>query len=330
MYKKDAALKEEMVKYFDLPEAGKEPRPVFYIEDKGKKYFGYTPNLRLFYDHSIHDGLRQNDNQSDMVREMFGYADKDASFKSRVSFSEAIVWDESVRETGPKAYILGGPKASSYLDYLKQNENKDTATYNDDDSELRGVKQYWLREKAVTMEAVIKDSNDNEKVLSKFTAVPQGAVFEGTVRFHNLTKEELGLLIFSLELHRGESRQNIGKAKAFGYGAFEASIEKIERYDAEKAYSFDEFALNPYSDVTAEKNDITNSFKSMILNWYNQRFNKSFKNIEQAPNIRDLFTMKSVIIPDDDIRYMKLDEYSSNGRKPLPTVNEYKKRSLNN
>lgn len=324
--KDDKKLKEEMTKYFDLPKEGEEPRPVFYINlGKNKIYFGYTPNLRIFYDYSIHDGLKQIEKSTDMVREMFGYADNDSSFKSRVSFSEAIVWNNSIRETGVQSYVLGGPKASSYLDYIQQSEN-DTMTYNDKEFELRGVKQYWIRNQAVQNGTVVREDNGNDNVKSKFTAVPRGSVFEGTVRFHNLTKEELGLLLFSLELNPGESIQNIGKAKAFGYGAVNATIDRLERYDCEKAYSLDSFEVNPYLDLTSKKDDIVKSFKEMILNWYNCVHSESNNTVEEIPNLKDFFTMKRVTAVDNDIRYMILDEYKKNKREPLPTVNDYKDR----
>lgn len=323
--KSDKSLKEKMTKYFDLPEEGDEPRPVFYIKLGKRIYFGYTPNLRIFYDHSIHDGLKQIEKSTDMVREMFGYTDKDSSFKSRVSFSEAIVWNDSIRETPEQAYILGGPKASSYLYYIQQPEN-DVKTYNDKDFELRGVKQYWLRNQAVENRTVVREDNGNDNVKSKFTAVPKGSVFEGTLRFHNLTKEELGLLLFSLELHPGESTQNIGKAKAFGYGAVKVTIDRLERYDSEKAYFLESFEVNPYMDLTSEKDNIVKSFKDMILNWYNHVHDEPSNTVEEIPNLKDFFTMKRVTAVDNDIRYMILDEYKKNKREPLPTVNDYKDR----
>ena len=324
--KSDPKLKEKMAKYFDLPELGNSPRPVFYIERGSKIYFGYTPNLRIFYEHSIQEGLKQTSKPTDMVRELFGYADKESSFKSRVSFSEAIVWDDKILETESKSYLLGGPKASSYLDYLKQYPEKADKTYNDDDFELRGVKQYWLRNDTVSNGTVIQEDNGNENVRSKFTAVPKGAVFEGTVRFNNLTKEELGLLLYSLELNSGESIQNVGKAKAFGYGAVSVSVNHIESFNNEKAYSLDDFVIKPYVDITASKGDLENSFKHMILDWYNNTYKKSYKDIEEVPNLRDLFTMKRIISTDKDIRFMTLKEYNGNGRKPLPRVDDYKKK----
>ncbi len=128
-----------------------------------------------------------------------------------------------------------------------------------------------------------------------------------------------------MELHSDESIQNIGKAKAFGYGAVSVSVDQIESFNNEKAYSLDDFVIKPYVDITSAKEELINSFKNMILDWYNNTHKKPYKDIDEVPNLRDLFTMKSIVSNDKDIRFMRLEDYNSNGRKPLPRVDDYKK-----
>mgnify|MGYP004451383627 CR=1 FL=1 len=69
-------------KFFALPENG-EVKPVFYIWRDGRLYFGYTPRLRLFYKHSVKEGLKQGKVNMDFAKAMFGYANDASAYKSR-------------------------------------------------------------------------------------------------------------------------------------------------------------------------------------------------------------------------------------------------------
>lgn len=91
------------------PENG-EIKPVFYIELDGKLYFGFTPRLRLFYEKEIYDGLskEQRDNSLDYCKSMFGFATDNESYRSRLSFQEAVI-DKNISENGKTAVVLGEP-----------------------------------------------------------------------------------------------------------------------------------------------------------------------------------------------------------------------------
>ena len=138
--------------YFDLPKEG-EMRPVFYIRLDGRLYFGFTPRLRLFYDHTVKEGLRQSWKTGgiDYAKAMFGFAAPEKSYKSKLSFSDAVLQEE-VGCGKEQELILAEPKPTSYFDYLKQGGNT-PATYNTDNFELRGVKQYWLHNGLVPVDA---------------------------------------------------------------------------------------------------------------------------------------------------------------------------------
>ena len=79
---------------------------------------------------------------------MFGYSNEKESYKSRLSFSDAIVKNQSVTENGVKKVILSEPKPTSYMDYLNQDKYQNAITYNTRGFQLRGVKQYWLHQSA--------------------------------------------------------------------------------------------------------------------------------------------------------------------------------------
>lgn len=316
--KKENTLKQFGGKeYFDLPEEG-EMRPIFYIQLGGRLYFGFTPRLRLFYDHKVKEGLKQEwkDGNVDYGKALFGYASKDKSYKSyksKLSFSDAVL-KEGIEESVVQKLILAEPKSTSCLDYLKQNSDN-SVTYNTDDFELRGAKQYWLHDTLVPAEVTAK----SEKVASKMYPLKKGAIFTGKIRFQNLTEDELGLLLWAVRLKDG-SQMNVGKAKAYGYGRISVTILEAKKLDLKNAYKTDGvLCLDPFCQI-----DIDSAIES-----YKTEINKHLgkKTIDELPHIRDFFIMKdSEKIPDNKrTRYMKIknekDENEFQKRKkPLPTI----------
>lgn len=308
--KKENTLKQFGGKeYFDLPKEGK-MKPVFYIRLDGRLYFGFTPRLRLFYEHMLKEGLHQKweADSVDYAMALFGYATPEKSYKSKVSFSDAVL-QGNIKQGTKKKLILAEPKPTSYLDYLKQNGNT-PVTYNTDHFELRGAKQYWLHKSLVPTENNIT----NEKAASTITPLEQGAQFIGKVRFQNLTEDELGLLLWAIKLNQ-DSQMNVGKAKAYGYGRISLEITETVKVDMKRAYQSDtELCLNPFTKVDVDR----------AIEHYKTEINQYLgKPIDQLPHIRDFFLMKDAgRIPDDkQTRYMKIDarEYQSR-TEALPAV----------
>ena len=296
--------------YFDLPKEG-EMRPVFYIRLDGRLYFGFTPRLRLFYEHTVKEGLRQEwkAGSIDYARAMFGFSTPEKSYKSKLSFSDAVI----TKETEPgkeQKRILAEPKPTSYLDYLKQ-DGKNPVTYNSDGFELRGVKQYWLHNQPVPA-----GEPRSEKAATGIRPLNAGARFTGKIRFRNLTEDELGLLLWAVRLNEG-SQMNVGKAKAYGYGRIAVEIKEAKKLDMRRAYKSEEaLCLDPFCDIEIGK--AIECYKKEIGHYLGD------KAIDELLHIRNFFSMKdSRNIPDDkQTRYMSIDakEYQSRN-KPLPAVN---------
>lgn len=306
--KKNTLKRFKNMNYFNLPQKEGEYKPVFYVELNGKLYFGFTPRIRLFYEHNIKEGFLQQQKEFDYAKSIFGCIDgSKTGYKSKVSFSDAVIQGNG--EIGDtKKLILAGPKPTSYLDYIKQSDQ--TMTYNQEDFELRGIKQYWLHNEMPKVE-----QTDKEKAASTISPLKAGAIFEGKVRFQNLTREELGLLVWSIKLN-DNSWMNVGKAKAYGYGVIAFSDIRVKVVDNKLAYSFDtDFEIDPMKAV-----DIAE-----YINGYKEEINKKLgnKKIDELPSIKDFFAMKdSTCIPNnEDIRYMSIEnrEYQSR-KKPLKSV----------
>ena len=316
MEKKKSTLKQFGGRaFFDLPE-DKEIKPVFYIKLGDRLYFGFTPRLRLFYDYNIKDGLPKKHKQNgiDYGKAIFGFSNQKESYKSKVSFSDAVLQSEP--EMMKKAeVILSEPKPSSYSDYLKA-EKGQPVTYNKEGFELRGVKQYWLHKK----EEPCNIASNQKAVATQMIPLQSGAKFQGKVRFQNMTKDELGLLLWSIKLQEG-SWMNVGKAKSFGYGNISIKILDAQKINMERAYSMQGFLdLEPFEKISVD--DSIEYYKHTMEGLLNGR------KIDNLPHIQDFFKMKdSKVIPKSDkIRYMEIGkkEYQSRiTRKAiLPTIDE--------
>ena len=317
-FKIDFKKKENTIKkhkdFFALPEEG-ETKPVFYIYLAGRLYFGFTPRLRLFYDHTIKEGLNKKHKEGmlDYAKAMFGYSRNEGSYKSRVSFSDAVAVEETTEQAEVRL-VLGEPKPTSYCDYIMPDENGNAVTYNNSAFRLRGVKQYWLKHDVVSGELT-----DNEKVQSKLQPLPKGTRFRGKVRFTNLTPDELGLLLWSIKL-KETSHMNVGKAKAFGYGNISVKLLGVKQLNKELAYNGTNLCLNPWEEISPEP----------FIQLYKDTVNKTLagKKIDELPHIKNFFTMKDAeLIPEaEKTKFMTLKEYQGRNDKVLPLINSVAKK----
>ena len=308
---KDKKSKDAMMqKYYDLPDEG-QMKPVFYIEHEGL-YFGYTPRLRLFNDYSIKDGMKdcQKRYVFDYSKSLFGYSNKKESYKSRVSFSDAVITKEGPGPRRRIGVILAEPKPSSFADYLVQKGETIKYTYNSEGFELRGVKQYWLHDKPV-----VPPASDKEAVKSSLYPLSDGTEFEGVVRFSNLDKLELGLLLWSIRLEEN-SYVNIGQGKAYGYGVSKIDLLSVRQYDKEKAYDIGgAFVLNPYDEETLNADELIDGYKQALQ----ERLGTQ---IDSNPSIRSFTLMKdSAEIPHGSLtEYMSVNDGDYRNRTALKDV----------
>lgn len=112
--------------------------------------------------------------------------------------------------------------------------------------EIRGRKFYWHHTEKVNAKdeneykkymETLKDSNGKTKHNTTINFIRPKNKFHFEIVFKNLTKEELGVLIYALELETGLLHK-IGRAKAFGFGSSKIEIESILLDNDEKYQSF--------------------------------------------------------------------------------------------
>jgi len=319
--KNGIVVPEKGYEYYALPKEG-ESKPIFYINKNGH-HFGFTPYLRLSYTKSVLDGVREgykNNTGISYSDSIFGFSNrvykvgrntKKYSYKSRVSFSDALVIGEAVEDDECTIdVVLSEPKPTSYNLYLKQSEmdKKELKTYEDDDFNIRGYKEYWLKNYVENPE-IEEDKLINMK--KKIHPLKEGTEFKGRIYFTNLYEDELGLLGWALKLN-DRCYQNIGLAKPYGFGRIELMDVKVKIEDLEKKYT--SFSFDYYKD-----DDI-----NRYIELYKEYFSKNKlggKNIEETTTVKEFMYIKSVVIDENErnnYRYMDLDEFKL--KKVLPDI----------
>lgn len=208
--------------------------PVFMNTTNGKLcHFGLSYLYKLPSTLHLKDYLYENHKKEtkDLAECIFGYAGKEDSLKGRVQFSNAFCVKGKLDEEN--LVYMGSPKPTYYPIYIKQNGEygsmeKDGklqrySTILSSSAELKGWKMYPIRKEAIKYFEIPEGQEENSNI---FQPMCSGSVFSGKVLFHNLKKEELAALVYSLQLKNGVVH-NLGFAKPFGYGATRFEVKAI-------------------------------------------------------------------------------------------------------
>jgi hypothetical protein len=195
------------------------------------------------------------------------------------------------------------------LDYLTS--DKDEAVSYNDKFKLRGVKQYWLKNKEDEGGEI-----KNFKAASVIKPFAAGTNFKGKIRFENLSDNELGMLLWSLLLEK-QSNQNIGKAKPYGYGRIAISLSSIKLLDFDKMYGNNGLSIKPYKDKIDNPENYIQCAKDDMSSFLR-------RDIMTMPRIKNFFLMKDTTkIPSKEkTRYMSFNHIEPTGEK----CNEYQDR----
>ena len=310
---------EDWLSFWELPQKNGECKPVFYMRHGGQTYFGMSAFLRIGYPHTLAEGLPLSqrdriisaDMPLDFPHAILGFAEKDCSYRSRVSFGDFPA-EPGAEECKPVSMILGNPKPGYYPGYLK--DGKD---YTEEDFQLRGFKQYWLMDVQPT-----SVDPGKEKAGTTIRPLPKGSVFHGVVRFQNLTDVELGLLLWSLRLEEG-CYQSIGMGKPYGYGRMKLTVEKLQILNPDVLYGTD-FSACAWTDEAEHIPDYIRKYDAYAAEKLYIKKPKQCPSIKSRPEIQDFFFIKSSIRKGTDIIYMEIPEYQ-NIRTPLPSIEEIRK-----
>lgn len=140
------------------------------------------------------------------------------SYRGRVFFSDVVI-DKNVN-TLTLSFLLGGPRVEEREPAMKR-------FYTTSSGKIRGRKFFWHQKKLFNKNNLINDfPQSSKKVMSTVSCIDINHEFKFKVHFEKLTAEELGTLVYALELEEGLLHK-FGRAKAYGFGSCKIKIEKI-------------------------------------------------------------------------------------------------------
>lgn len=299
-------------KFWKLPEMG-ERKPVFFVSlGNGHYSFGMSAQPRLAFDHSIGDGIphktlaQQQPPFLDYAYAMMGFTGKQWAYASRVTVQDLMAC-RTAKTMKRFDTLLSEPKLSFYPGYVQNGQH-----YNTDDFRMRGFKQYWLKECQYV-------PSDNKSMATAMLPLPAGTTFTGTVRYHNLHEDELGLLLWCIRLEEG-CFHTVGMGKPYGFGRVSARIDGIWEYDVEKLYS--DGNLRAGKEAAASANRVQALIEA--YQHYVEDRPEVKTDIYKLPSIRDFLYIKRTVRDDvAEISYMSLQEKEyQNIQSPLPTIAE--------
>lgn len=222
--------------------------PVFLHWDKqGKRQiFSLTSMIRAPMRRSLKDVAQDmqvggKEVPYDLAQALFGWAPPDLEererqerrplhpqergLRSRVQFGFAWLQGEQRPPLLEKDMTPTAPAASFWPFYLRPIEpTKEPPDYDNEDVRLAGRKRYPARAGTQKLPKTSKD-----KMLQNLQFLREGARFSSEIRVKNITKVELGALVWALTLgQQGRTdrgfRHMIGRAKGFGYGQVKTKI----------------------------------------------------------------------------------------------------------
>ena len=228
-------------KYWKSMKTGQRIPVFFTIDDNKIQYMGLSYLFKLPTKKHIREFLNESHRSKklDLADCIFG-AIGDKSLKGRVQFSNAFCTTISPRVCEEVYPYMGSPKPSYYPIYTQQKgtngqkiENNRLLPYKtflDDDAKLRGWKRYPVREK----ESAIPHGDDSQfPNTSPFRPLDRGTEFESVIRYHNLREEELGALVYSLQVMEN-CLYSLGFCKPYGYGVVQLDITNVDKAEVQR------------------------------------------------------------------------------------------------
>jgi CRISPR-associated protein (TIGR03986 family) len=301
--------------------------PCFYQEENGEiKSIGHTLLYRLPYVKKVSDHIpaKHKTDGLDLTNAIFGKAGK---FVGRVSFEDAVLCegqDQVLMDTNlPK--ILSSPKPTSFQLYLEQKSNNKKELCHWDDSPnkengfIRGYKLYWHQNNKNDYSWVEKGKKTDAHS-ELITPVKAKKEFSGHIRFENLSKVELGALLFVLDLP-GSMAHKLGMGKPLGLGSVKITPElylsnRIERYS--KLFGNNEWYSG--EEQIPDMKSYENTFAAHVMEKLGEASGDLWEN-DRIKDLKIMLDLDNTKKADwiQRIRYMDVGKFQ---RKVLPQVKD--------
>lgn len=224
-------------------------------------------------------------NDSDSAREL--PLSVRTAYAGRVRFSHAPLVKDAGQHEPITLAILSTPKPTTSRFYLRPKTGKPRSglddyqvNYDAETQILRGRKIYRHQGDRLNpqeYQSVGDTKSDQNRTLHGVQKV--GSVFEFEVNFENLSKLELGMLLWSLELNGWNHR--VGLGKPLGLGSAKIKVMQLRMLDTEARYTAQSNEEMGWSNQVASMESLVADFKNAMKANYGASF-------EQLANIRDL------------------------------------------
>jgi hypothetical protein len=297
--------------------------PCFFAQEGAKVYFGSARYFRLPYQRTVqqHNSMKRGD-QVDLAEAIFGRIRQEPheGWKGRVFFEDGVL-EKGTPRCEEVTIVLGEPKPTTFQHYLEQSSEAVAQSKSwDSDAKLRGHKLYWHHPHRVTP-VVPANASDDVKTHAKKVVVsdPGELEFTARVRFENLRKHELGVLLMALQLPGGLAHK-LGMGKPIGWGSFriQATLQTVNRktrYESLFSDSGDTMTTG------LERGDIA-SYQNAFAEWFRAGMTAAslWSGVPRMQELAALLTydaLKSVADWNDYTRYLEF------GKRHGHTYNEY-------
>jgi CRISPR-associated protein (TIGR03986 family) len=326
-------------------------------------FFGHTRMFRMPYPNSPFDYIPdyartedevKNPNLVDFAEAMFGYTrkaekgtQKQRAYAGRIFCGDAVLSEEqndiwlSSSSVTPK--ILSGPKPTTFQHYLVQTDPnfyeigrtrdgetkhetrlQDYASSTPGDTVIRGHKFYWHKGQVGLDE--IREKSDLKEKDSQHTQIrplKAGVFFKSRIHFENLTDEELGALLWILNIASDERiRLQIGMGKPLGMGAIRIQARLFEGKTMDRYASLVSNAT--WSGKPLENAELAANCVASFVNMMNGELGVEFMKHQR---ILTLLTMLQWPGPDTEwTRYMEIEHPDPNDKRGKR--NEYRDRPV--
>jgi CRISPR-associated protein (TIGR03986 family) len=315
-----ASHNEEQVEYLLHNQSVENGIPVFALfEKKSNKLhsLGLAKMPRVLYNNAAKDLADQQQTKArtsphyfDLSELMFGtLREKGFSLKSRVTFSDAILVNSNGLMTS-KDVILNSPKATFKGAYLEQSKAGDYDDYNNGQAKISGWKRYITQNDFKENPNFDPKATYNAKVNTQIELLNKNSQFNGKIFFHNLKEEELGALLWTIQLGDDEQSKDqyhgLGHGKSLGAGAVQLRLITID-INANQGTN------------TLEKNKAITSF----INHMNEKHSNDNSGWQQSPQIQNLLAMTNMQANQNrPLGYMALGDFKvvKNNKASLPPM----------
>lgn len=352
----------------------------YYPPETGNKvgFFGQSPNFRIPYSPEgngqaatvvdfIPSNVNNQNNSSiiDLADAIFGWVKKDKKLPQNVrqrgsrvyitdakyKFDKNGIWYKGNPDDTLILQILSEPKPTCFQHYLVQPDDtkadqsklKHYANEPKLETVIRGHKLYW--HKGINPDIEHPEGNNaSGNQITKIKPINRKVTFEFNIHFENLTKIELGAILWILDIAQSDKyRLKLGMGKPLGMGAVKIEpylylSDRTSRYG--KLFNGNNWANEETKVVAEDYTTFVKLFEKHILDNisiedYPKEKNKGeIDSISHLPRIEMLLAMltwNNSLKIDQDTRYMEIERDVNKFHigRPKPrdkTINEYQER----